>query len=415
MKAGILTGVFVLFLTLLGQSQESCGAAFYQKNELAANPQLIQLNTEQENFIKNAIKQQREQSRGGAVLITIPVVVHNLYHTPEEKISDAQVYNQIEVLNKCFRRKNSDTTSTPAYFRALADDCDIEFKLAISDPRKRSTRGITRTYTPITKWGADDKMKFTAEMGVDAWDTKQYLNIWVCNLDKFAGYASFPGGDAAKDGIVISYKVFGTSSGTYSLGKTAVHETGHWLGLKHIWGDAYCGTDEVDDTPKQASYTVGCPNTVRVTCGNSPYGDMYMNYMDLTNDVCINMFTKGQKERMRALFETGGPRNGLLTSQGLKTPTVMESPLPEQPDPKWLEPRLYPNPASSTITLDLSYDRRWIGQNIFVTNMSGQIVANVTVRSKIVAINVANLQAGIYFLAAKKPDGGSMRLKFVRH
>ncbi len=411
MKAGILFTALATSIFSFTQAQDRCASVNYLQAEQKANPLWQQFTEEQENFIRHTIEQQKQISRGESTIIYIPVVVHILYHNPEEKISDAQVNDQIAMLNTCFRRRNSDTTTTPAHFRALAADCEIEFKLAISDPRRRSTTGITRTYTPITKWGADDKMKFASEMGVNAWDTKQYLNIWVCNLDKFAGYASFPGGDLAKDGIVLSYKVVGNAS----LGKTAVHEAGHWLGLKHIWGDAYCGTDEVEDTPKQASYTIGCPNTVRVTCGNSPYGDMYMNYMDLTNDACTNMFTQGQKQRMLALFAFGGYHNGILTSVGLQPPTVMEIPLPGEPDPKWLQPKLYPNPANSSFTLDLSYDSRWIGQNIFVTNLSGQNVMNVIVRSKIATVDISRLAPGLYFLAAKKPDGESMRLKFVKH
>jgi Pregnancy-associated plasma protein-A/Secretion system C-terminal sorting domain len=217
--------------------------------------------------------------------------------------------------------------------------------------------------------------------------------------------------------VVISYKAFGTTgtaTGNYNMGKTAVHEVGHWLGIKHTWGDANCGDDGVDDTPKQASYTIGCPNTVRITCGNGPYGDMYMNYMDLTNDACTNMFTIGQKNRMQALFSFGAFRNAMLQSTGLNPPLVSTVPLPEEADPKWLEPKLYPNPASSIITLDLNYDSRWIGQTIFVTNLSGQNVMNVTVSSKNLQISLSHLQAGIYFLAAKKPDGESMRLKFVK-
>ena len=117
---------------------------------------------------------------------------------------------------------DADTTNTPAYFRTLAADCEIEFQLAISDPRRRSTSGIVRKYTPITKWKADDQMKFSSSMGDDAWDPKSYLNIWVCNLEKFAGYATTPGGEENKDGVVISYTAFGTGIGTSSYGMEIV-------------------------------------------------------------------------------------------------------------------------------------------------------------------------------------------------
>jgi hypothetical protein len=297
----------------------------------------------------------------------------------------------------------------------LAADCEIEFQLAISDPRRRSTSGIVRKYTPITKWKADDQMKFSSSMGDDAWDPKSYLNIWVCNLEKFAGYATTPGGEENKDGVVISYTAFGTGIGTssYGMGKTAVHEVGHWLNLKHLWGDENCGDDGVSDTPKQASYTIGCPSTVRITCGNGPYGDMYMNYMDFSNDACINMFTEGQKARMRALFNTGGPRNSLLLSKGLNPPLIAESPSTTE-DPKWLHPQLFPNPANNELNLDLSYDIRWMGKTIYVTNLQGQMVMNLSITSKNLKIDISRLQAGMYFLAAKKDDGESMKMRFIK-
>jgi hypothetical protein len=348
-------------------------------------------------------------------VIKIPVVVHILYHSPSEKISDALVQSQIEALNRCFRHRNADSIKTPSYFKSLAADVEIEFQLATSDSRSRYTNGIIRKYTPITKWVMDDKMKFSVNMGDDAWDSKSYLNIWVCNMDKLAGYSSLPGSDASKDGLVMDFGAFGVlnSGNGYDLGKTAVHEVGHWLGLKHLWGDENCGDDGVSDTPKQASYTSGCPSTIRITCGNGPNGDMYMNYMDFTSDVCMNLFTNGQKARMRALFGTGGFRNAILSSKGLDQPLIFESPLPET-DPQWLHPQLYPNPASSNITLDLAYDSRWIGKMIQIVNLQGQIVLQVQITSKIQQIDINKLQAGIYILAAKKEDGESMKMRFVK-
>jgi Pregnancy-associated plasma protein-A/Secretion system C-terminal sorting domain len=416
MKAGL----FVVLLTVLhsygSSAQDKCASASYLQSSLQNDATLADKINTAENFIRDYKKDVNTLSRIESTVIKIPVVVHILYHTPEEKVSDAQVKSQIEALNKYFRRRNSDTANTPAYFRALAADCEIEFQLATTAPGKKFSNGITRKYTPVTKWGADDKMKFAAEMGADAWDAKNYLNIWVCNLDKFAGYASIPGTDADKDGIVISYKAFGTTGTVqsgYALGKTAVHEVGHWLGLKHIWGDANCGDDEVSDTPKQASYTPGCPTTVRVTCGNSPYGDMYMNYMDLTNDYCVNMFTLGQKERMRTLFATEGFRNSILSTNAFLLPQTEAIPVADD-DPKWLEPRLYPNPANNELNLDLAYDIRWIGKKIFVTNILGQNVMNVEITSKKSRIDVSKLKAGLYFLAAKKEDGVSLKMKFIK-
>jgi len=410
----------ILFVTILLANsllaQEKCVSAVYQQEEIRNNSsigerqQAIEEFTSQYKPVQNRVAGRVEDN-----IIKIPVVVHVLYHFAGEKISEEQVAAQIAALNKYFRRRNSDTMNTPAYFRQLAADVEIEFQLAISDPRRRSTSGIVYKYTPITKWKADDKMKFSSEMGDDAWDPNSYLNIWVCNLDRFAGYSSIPGGDMAKDGVVISYSAFGTSGTTagYNMGKTAVHEMGHWLNLKHLWGDANCGDDGVSDTPKQATYTVGCPSKVRITCGNGPYGDMYMNYMDYTNDACINMFTQGQKARMRSLFAIGGARNSILQSKGLTQPLIFESPLPVQ-DPKWLHVQLYPNPATNELNIDFNYDARWIGKTIFVTNLQGQNVMNVLITSKNQRIDLSKLQAGMYFIAAKKDDGESMKQRFIK-
>ena len=138
-----------------------------------------------------------------------------------------------------------------------------------------------------------------------------------------------------------------------------------------------------------------------------------MNFMDYTNDACINMFTLGQKARMRALFASGGTRNSIQQSKGLNPPLIFESPLPEE-DPKWLHVKMYPIPASGEIYLDLAYDTRWMGKTIFVTNLHGQHVMNVLITSKIQRIDISKLQAGIYFLAAKKDDGESMKQRFIK-
>ncbi len=407
MKAGSILIIFIglLFFNQL-RAQQGCVTADYTREQLSRDPLLSGAIKQAESFIRQ-VTANPVMSRLENGVIRIPVVIHNLYHTADQKVTDAQVAAQLDLLNLAFRRQNADTVKTPAVFRSRAADCEIEFHLAGSDSRKHSTTGIIRKYTPVAKWVMDDKMKFSAEMGDDAWDSKNYLNIWVCSMEKFAGYSSVPGCAPGLDGIVLGLAAFGAGQ------KTVVHEAGHWLGLKHLWGDEYCGDDGVEDTPKQASYTSGCPSTVRITCGNSPTGDMYNNYMDFTNDACMNLFTKGQKARMQALFAAGGGRNSLLYSPGLDKPEVYEAPLPEE-DPRWLEVKMYPNPASSELFLDFSYDVRWMGKTIFVSNLAGQRLMNVTITTRVQSINIARLKPGIYFLAAKNEQGVSMKMKFVK-
>lgn len=414
------TKVIGLVMVIMGWTglygQKNCSTSSYRDRVLQNDPSLAAAWNRIESFTNNYINNQAgiaaRDLRG--TVIKIPVVVHILYHFPEENISDAQVIKQLDVLNKTFRRRNADTSLTPPVFAALAADCEIEFELAVSDPRRRNTSGIIRKYTPIKEWQDNDEMKFNATMGDDAWDTKSYLNIWVCKMTRVAGYSSIPGADPLKDGVVLATNVFGSGRVTgLDMGKTAVHEVGHWLNLQHLWGDEYCGDDKVNDTPKQGGYTAGCPNTTQISCNNSPYGNMYMNYMDFTNDACMNMFTQGQKLRMRALFETGGPRSLLLSSTGLQAPLVFETPLPEEP-PRWLYPQVYPNPARDEIILDIAYDIRWIGKTIHLLNLQGQVVLQLTLSAKVQSIPLRSLSPGLYILRAQKEDGEIIQQKFVK-
>ena len=395
-------------------SQRTCSSFQYFENELSNNPGL----QARIDFLEEKIK--RENSRlslrpqGNEPIIIIPVVVHILYNQTLENISEERVYSQLKVLNETYRRLNADTINTPKIFSGLAADCRIEFRLATSDPKRRATSGIVRKYTPVKIWSADDKMKYSAEAGDDAWDATQYLNIWICNMGRVAGYSSFPGGPADKDGIVLSTNVVGINTTTgYEMGKTAVHEVGHWLGLRHIWGDAFCGDDGVDDTPKQNTFTPGCPTGVRKSCSTNSGGDMYMNYMDLTLDACTNLFTEGQKQKMRASFENGGGRASLLKSSGLKPPLFSELIL-DAGFPKWSQPQLFPNPAFNDLTLDLSYDIRWIGKTIRISNLNGQVVVRQTITSNVMTIDINSLRPGLYFLDGKKEDGACIRHKFMK-
>ncbi|HYC39035.1 MAG TPA: M43 family zinc metalloprotease [Chitinophagaceae bacterium] len=391
-------------------AQRACGSHDYQQHQLRSDPSWRDRMNAMEELMREG-----QSLRGTQSLIRIPVVVHILYHYPSQKIPDSRVHEQIAALNRDFRRRATDTSRTPAYFRQFAADCEIEFQLATSDPRMRSTTGIVKKYSPVLQWGMDDRMKFSSEMGSDAWDPGSYLNIWVCDLKGLAGYSSMPGGPKEKDGIVMDFEAFGTTGVTagYDMGRTLVHEVGHWLGLKHLWGDTDCGDDGVSDTPQQSFYTVGCPSGIRVTCNNGPYGNMYMNFMDFTADACMNLFTVGQKQRMRSLFSAGGPRASLLHSRGLNPPLIAEAPLPDE-DPRWLQPRLYPNPANEEIFLDLSYDPRWIGKPVTIANLSGQVQVQIVLSGKIQRISVKNLPAGIYMLNAQKEDGAVIQFRVVK-
>jgi hypothetical protein len=400
-------------------SQKKCEAAQFYKNELLTNPEAESKYKAVEEFTRHYINSQNDDQLARVsvpTVIKIPVVVHVLYHRPEYKISDHFIRSQIDVLNKDYRRRNADSSLTPASFRNLAADCEIEFYLATSDPKQYSTSGIIKKYTPVQNWGKDSyKMMSDAEYGSGAWDPKSYLNIWVCNLNGVAGYSTVPGADPKKDGVVIDFGAFGVSGNNngYDYGRTLVHEVGHWLNLIHIWGDSNCGDDGVMDTPQQQNYTVGCPSGIKISCNNGAAGNMYMNFMDFTDDACMNMFTKGQKLRMRSIFAAGGARESILSSKGLNPPLFISTPA-ELPDPKWLFVKVYPNPASNKLLINMDYDPRWVGRAINITNLSGQTVMRVVITSKQMEINISWLQAGIYILSAKKDDGETVREKFLK-
>jgi type IX secretion system substrate protein/pregnancy-associated plasma protein-A len=414
----ILAGILLTVLTFLQlHAQQRCLSFGYLQQQILDDPSLQNKIAQLEEFTrqKSTITYQPDSRTGSASEpIKIPVVFHILYHQPEENISIQRIQEQLDVLNRDFRKRNPDTIKTPGVFAPFAADMEIEFHLAKSDPKGKSTNGIVRHYTPVKQWMSDDKMKFSSEYGDNAWDGKSYLNIWVCNLFDGLGYSAFPGSDPAKDGMVLNYRVVGNIRGfsQYDNGRTAVHEAGHWLNLRHIWGDNYCGDDIVDDTPKQATYTAGCPEGVRLSCSNGPNGDMYMNYMDFTGDACMNMFTHGQKQRARVLFEPGGARNSLLTSKGFNDPVIFDAALPDF-YPKWLYAQVYPNPASNRLTIYFEYDERWMGKELFVIDFNGKIVMKKIIHANIQELDISKLNAGIYFIRAQKDDENILQ-KFIK-
>ncbi len=242
-------------------------------------------------------------------VVTIPVAVHIVWNTPAENIDEEQVQQQIAVLNRDFRAGNPDVSVVPAVWRSVVGDPLLEFVLT----------DITRTRTEVAAFDTDDRIKSVTTGGADAFATDRHLNIWVGQLGGgLLGYAQFPGGPAATDGVVILHSAFGTGGTArppFDGGRTAVHEVGHWLNLRHIWGDdgdGCGGSDFVDDTPNQAGPRTGAPAFPLHSCNNGPHGDMFMNYMDYTDDAAMVMFTRGQVQRMDACLS--GPRRTLLAA-----------------------------------------------------------------------------------------------------
>ena len=289
------------------------------------------LNTDREYALRRAsIENLARLYRRGArrslrtEVVRIPVVVHVLHNTPEQNVSDAQIRSQIAALNRDYRAQAEGIPALPPAFRVLAADARVEFVLA----------DATRTATSISAFPLDESVKSRDRGGADPRPRDQFLNIWVCPLaGGVLGYAQLPGGPAATDGVVITSTAFGTTgtaAAPFNLGRTATHEVGHWLNLLHIWGDddTGCnGSDFVDDTPNQAGPNYGIPSFPHLSCDNGPNGDLFVNFMDYTDDAGMQLFTPGQVTRIDATLD--GPRAALLG----KEPVPMDPVDPSRPEP----------------------------------------------------------------------------------
>jgi hypothetical protein len=283
--------------------ERGCASMEVLEEQMKADPSLRVERENIERLTRDMISSGRINALGK---IEIPVIVNVLYRRDEENISDEQILSQIAVLNEDFNAKNADASSTPAIFKPLAADTDIQFKLEV----------INRKFSNRRSWDLTSAMKKSIKGGIDPVDPSRYLNIWVVNkilsVEKlYLGYAQFPGGNPATDGVVIGYQYFGrtgTVAPPYDKGRTTTHEVGHWMNLLHIWGDSECGTDLVSDTPQHATFNFGCQEYPHVNACIDNTIEMTMNFMDYSDDACMHLFTTGQKSRARAVFGRRGPR-----------------------------------------------------------------------------------------------------------
>ena len=285
-------------------SNRGCASQEVLEAQMIADPTLAIRMNEIEAFTQNTISKSNFRLVNGKIVI--PVVVNVLYRTAAENISNARIQSQIDVLNKDFTATNPDYNSIPALFTGVAANVDITFELVT----------INRKITKKRSWGTTSEVKSTSLGGINPTSPTTTLNFWVCTIGGgILGYAQFPGGPSSTDGVVCDSKYVGVTSNTggaypYNLGRTATHEVGHWMNLRHIWGDTTCGSDLVSDTPTHNTANYGVPTYPHLsTCSGTPV-EMTMNYMDYTDDRGMYMFTLGQKARMSAIFVAGGARAG---------------------------------------------------------------------------------------------------------
>lgn len=364
------------------------------------------------------------------ILYTIPVVVHVVYNTAEENLPDSVIIDQIRVLNEDYQRLNADTVNMRSEFDIVKGYPGIQFKLAQIDPNGNPTTGITRTSTTLDSFGSLaflsgdmsdlERVKSTSDGGIDPWDQSRYLNIWVCDMSilgftALLGYATPPAGlpnwppgptGGLGDGVVIQYQVLGSNNpnevggGYVAKGRTTTHEVGHYLGLRHIWGDGDCtAQDGIDDTPNaDAQSNTDCDpskNTCTDNIQSADLSDMIENYMDYSAEDCQNSFTEGQVELMHGVLEL--QRYDLVHNNPANLDDLAEA------------LSVYPNPANNVLQLSGAVLTAYS-----VFDLSGQLVkSEASISGK--EININGLNSGMYLLQGTTSQGQVLSTRFVKN
>lgn len=348
----LLTALFSgLFLCSFGQQR--CASFEVLQQQMAADPSFARKVRETEKSFADYSRHTGAEPKGKPEKLVVPVYVHVVYNTPAQNISDEQVISQIEVMNEDFTASNSDYNNYDAGYGAVRGDADIEFCLV----------GIIRKATTHRSFPTSDGVKYTKRGGSDAVNPMNALNIWVCNLGQnLLGYAQFPGGRPETFGVVCHYRAFGKGAQydlypDYNLGRTMTHEVGHCLGLRHIWGDANCGNDFVDDTPLHNTYNFGCPGEGHLsTCTGTPL-EMWMNYMDYTDDRCMYFLTDDQVSRMDFFIDNDAQLQSIFNSNCTQTrnngPVTLRRQNEAISSRSLMEFNLYPSLSSGPITLQV--------------------------------------------------------------
>lgn len=371
----------LLFLTISAvRAQERCATSL-----TVANQNRTENSEAFEQWLSAAKSLQASSGlRTTQTVYQIPVVFHVIHDGSEvgsgTNISDDRIIEQVAILNADYRRANADAADTPEEFASVAADAEIEFVLARQDPEGLPTTGIVRVKGSKSVYSLADDAALKAE---SYWDQDDYLNIYVTDISGgYLGYAQFPFSNLegiaselknhkATDGVVLDYKWVGTNTSTGSFdsyGRTATHEIGHYLGLRHIWGDGDCSVDDYcSDTPLSGSSTSGCPED-KASCSTE---EMIQNYMDYTNDVCMNLFTECQKERMRTVLELSPRRYSLLSSPGLEDPVLITNDL-------GVRSITAPQQSDCSETATPSVQLRNYGSNT-ITSFVAQLTVNETI------------------------------------
>ena len=394
-----------LFLSAHLTAQQRCASYEVLKMQMEADPSFARKVKETEKSFDNYLrktKTDKQDAKPGA--ITIPIVVHIVYNTAAQNISDEQIQSQIDVLNEDFTATNSDYNDYDAGYGAVKGDADIEFCLDT----------IVRKATTKKSFPFNDGVKKVQQGGSAAIDPMHKLNIWVCNLGQnLLGYAQFPGGSPETFGVVCHYRAFGSGEEydlfeDYNLGRTTSHEVGHCFGLRHIWGDANCGNDFVDDTPLHNTANFGCPGEGHLSsCTGTPL-EMWMDYMDYTDDRCMYFFTDGQVARMDFFIDSDPQINSIVNSscnggRGGRNNLITGVNSLNNSSGRFNQSNFRVYPSVTDGQLSLQFDRfDNVNAELNIYNQTGVLVMKqkivITKGNSTRNLNVSNLRSGMYFL-----------------
>jgi hypothetical protein len=388
------------------------------REEIRKNPErgrkLDALNKQVDEFVSQKAAGNLKRKPGGTIgIVYIPVIVNVVYRTNEENISEAQIQSQMDVLNKDYSRTNVEYLRSGSYewagYLPLVADFKIQFCLA----------GIIRKQTTVSSWSTNDAIKKTSSGGQDPTDPETKLNIWTGNLGGgLLGYAMYPGGPAASDGVVCLYSAFGTSkkgatAAPYDEGRTMTHEVGHWLGLAHTFqGGCSKNNDYVEDTPPTKAPTFGCPAPFITACRTGEFVQS-MNYMDYTEDLCMYMFTTGQKARADGFIAGERAPYCLAACPSDRPVTLQRSEKLESAEAI----SVYPTITGSRATISIPSVTSG-SAHISLLDQSGSPVQRRKVALNAgttqVTIEVSTLPSGMYIIKVMKPNGVVETRKLIK-